>query len=252
MTPTIVSVDGNIGSGKSTLVSILKCHYKCDVVVLPEPVDSWNEIKEEKTDENIIAKFYKDKHKYSFSFQMLALISRISELRKVIKENPNAVIITERSIETDKNVFCKMLYDEGCINEIEYKIYMKCYNEFMDEFPIAGTIYLYTSPSICYRRILMRDRKGETIDIEYLENCSEYHDKWLKSSQNLFIKLDGNIDIYKSPNLVRGWIKQISEFLETFAQSTHQKRIFTFYYNYPYESYIKEIQEEAEAGELEY
>lgn len=252
MISTIISVDGNIGSGKSTLVSILKCHYKCDVVVLTEPVDSWNEIKENETDENIISKFYKDKHRYSFSFQILALITRISEIRKVIKTNPNAVIITERSIDTDRNVFCKMLYDEGYINEIEYKIYMKCYNEFEDEFPIAGTIYLYTSPCICYRRILMRDRKGENIDIDYLEKCSEYHDNWLKTSQNLFIKLDGNIDIYKSPNLIRGWIKEISGFLETFAQSPNQKRIFTFYNNYPYETYIKEIQQEIEEEQIEY
>ena len=140
MVSTIISVDGNIGSGKSTLVSILKCHYKCDVVVLTEPVDSWNDIKEDETDENIISKFYKDKDRYSFSFQMLALITRISEIRKVIKTNPKAVIITERSIDTDRNVFCKMLYDEGYINEIEYKIYMKCYNEFIDEFPVLLTL----------------------------------------------------------------------------------------------------------------
>ena len=240
MVSTIISVDGNIGSGKSTLVSILKCHYKCDVVVLTEPVDSWNDIKEDETDENIISKFYKDKDRYSFSFQMLALITRISEIRKVIKTNPKAVIITERSIDTDRNVFCKMLYDEG------YKIYMKCYNEFIDEFPTAGTIYLYTSPSVCHKRILLRNRKGENIDINYLEKCSEYHDNWLKTSHNLFIKLDGNIDIYKSPILIRGWIKQISGFLETFAQSQNQKKIFTYYHNYPYETYIKHIQEEIE------
>ena len=35
------------------------------------------------------------------------------------------IIFTERSIESDKNIFAKMLYDEGLIEEIDYKIYNK-------------------------------------------------------------------------------------------------------------------------------
>ena len=44
MPSTIISIDGNIGSGKSTLIELLKCHYKGDVVVLEEPVNIWNNI----------------------------------------------------------------------------------------------------------------------------------------------------------------------------------------------------------------
>ena len=61
----------------------------------------------DKKGETILAKFYKDQDKYSFSFQMMAYISRISLLRKIIKKNPTAIIITERSVLTDKNVFAK-------------------------------------------------------------------------------------------------------------------------------------------------
>ena len=64
-----------------------------------------------------IEKFYKDQQKYAFSFQMMAYISRLALLRRVIRENPNAIIITERSVFTDKEVFAKMLYDEGKIEE---------------------------------------------------------------------------------------------------------------------------------------
>ena len=55
----------------------------------------------------------------------------------------------------------------------------------------------------------------------------------------------------KSPVLIRGWIKEISEFLETFSQSMHQKRIITYYHNYPNETYIKEIKEN-QNEEIEY
>ena len=72
----IFSVEGNIGSGKSTLV---KCLSKClpkslrnhEIIFLQEPVDVWNTIKDE-NGVTILEKFYADQNKYAFSFQMMA------------------------------------------------------------------------------------------------------------------------------------------------------------------------------------
>ena len=241
MPSTIISIDGNIGSGKSTLIELLKCHYKGDVVVLEEPVNIWNNIVDDKSNEDIITKFYKNKMKYAFSFQILALISRIKMIKKIVSENPNIVIIVERSIMTDRYVFCKMLYDEGYINDIEYKVYLSIFDEFINDMPISGVIYLYADSKTCYRRILSRDRKGEDVDIEYLKKCESYHNKWLKSSKNMFIKLNGEDNIYKKPLIIRKWIKEISGFLETFSQNESDKKIFTYYNNFPYETYVKEM-----------
>ena len=73
----IFSIEGNIGSGKSSYVKFLKEKYKkisgLQVIYLPEPVKSWEKIKDETTGENIIEKFYKDQKKYSFAFQMMAI-----------------------------------------------------------------------------------------------------------------------------------------------------------------------------------
>lgn len=241
MPPIIISIDGNIGSGKSTLIDILKCHYKGDVVVLEEPVDKWKDISDDKSGENIITKFYKNKNKYSFSFQMLALITRINLIRNIIKNNPDIMIVAERSIMSDKSIFCDMMYDEGYISEIDYKVYLTLYNEFIKELPISGVIYLNTTPKTCFRRILTRDRKGEDISLDYLTKCNNYHDKWLKSSKTMFIKLNGDDNVYKNPLIVRKWIKEISCFLETFSVNENEKRIFKYYNNFPYETYIKEI-----------
>ena len=114
---TIVSIEGNIGSGKSTLLANLREIYKedADIVFLNEPVDEWGKI----TDENgvtILEKFYADQEKYSFPFQMMAYVSRLKVLRDALKDidrtqNRQIVIITERSLYTDKMVFAKMLYD---------------------------------------------------------------------------------------------------------------------------------------------
>ena len=72
---TIISIEGNIGTGKSTLVQMLKDTYKNNnnVVFLQEPVDMWNTIKDS-NGETILSKFYGNQEKYAFSFQMMAYI----------------------------------------------------------------------------------------------------------------------------------------------------------------------------------
>ena len=119
---------------------------------------------------------------------MMAYISRLSQLRKTIRNNPTAIIITERSVFTDRNVFAKMLYDAGKIDEIDYTIYNKWFYEFITEIPIAGMIYLDTKPIKCLERINKRNRDGETISLEYLDNCKKYHDKWICKEEKLVNK----------------------------------------------------------------
>ena len=109
----IYSVEGNIGSGKSTLVKYMREHYTRDfegkkVIFVDEPVDEWSKIKDG-SGETMLEKFYKDQNKYAFPFQMMAYISRLSMLKKVKASAPeDAIIITERSVYTDKYVFAKL------------------------------------------------------------------------------------------------------------------------------------------------
>ena len=86
----IISIEGNIGSGKSTLLENLKEKYKDDnkMVFLDEPVKLWNNIKD-KNGMTMLEKFYSDQDKYSFSFQMMAYISRLNVLRLAKKEAQN-------------------------------------------------------------------------------------------------------------------------------------------------------------------
>ena len=73
---------------------------------------------------------------------MMAYISRISLLKKAIKSNPGKIIISERCVLTDKNVFAKMLYDSGKIEEVNYKIYLQWFDEFIEDIPVSG-MYMY-------------------------------------------------------------------------------------------------------------
>ena len=208
----IISIEGNIGSGKSTIVEYLKQHLKNDPTIcfLQEPVDIWNTITD-KNQNTIIENYYKDQKKYAFPFQMMAYISRISLLREALKKNYK-LIITERCIFTDANVFAKMLYDEGKIEEIEYKIYNQWFNEFIKDIPKISLVYVKTSPEICYRRVLIRNRIGETIPIEYLKQCHEYHENWIDNNTDYLniLTLDGNKEM--SNEVKKQNIKKIKEY----------------------------------------
>lgn len=210
----IFSIEGNIGSGKSTLVKELKKSVPNildkKVVYVQEPVNEWSKIKDKKG-ETILEKFYANQHKYAFSFQMMAYISRLALLRNIVRENPDAIIITERSVFTDRQVFAKMLYDEGKIEEVDYQIYLKWFDEFIEEIPITGLIYVTTTPEKSKERVDLRARAGETIPLSYLQRCHDYHDSWIKNIKKQVCLFNGNVDFkdnldYLSKDLVTGFI----------------------------------------------
>jgi len=210
----IFSVEGNIGSGKSTLVKMLKNSLKTikntTVIYLPEPVSVWESIKA-KDGKNAIEKYYENPEKYAFSFQMMAYISRIHQLRETLKKNDNVIIISERSVFTDKEIFAKMLHDDGKIGDIEFNIYCKWFYEFVKDIPVGGLIYVKTKPEICEKRVIIRNRKGETIPLSYLQNCHKYHENWLNNEDLPVLTLDGNNDFIDS--LPPSWLKSITTFV---------------------------------------
>ena len=187
----IISIEGNIGSGKSTIVKQLKHYNKSNYIFVEEPVDEWSSICDE-NGECILSHFYKNNKQYSFQFQMMAYISRLNILREIIKKNPNAVIITERCLFTDKYVFAKMLFDNGDMSKIEYDIYNKWFACFLDNVSIDGIIYIKTKPETCMERIKKRNREGETIPLDYLTKCHQYHEEWLNKSSIPITYYDGN------------------------------------------------------------
>jgi deoxyadenosine/deoxycytidine kinase len=224
---TFISIEGNIGSGKSTLLANLREHYKnnVNVIFLKEPVDEWAKIKDI-NGTTILEKFYADQEKYSFSFQMMAYVSRIKVLRDTLKEKQKDnqekkqyIIITERSLYTDKMVFAKMLYDSGKIEDVNYQIYLNWFDTFSGEFPVHKVIYVKAAPEKCYERIAKRSREGEeNIPLEYLTACSLYHDNMLDKTIESCVCdkqliLDGNIDIYENKTQVDEWIQEIEQYI---------------------------------------
>jgi len=177
--PIILCIEGNIGSGKSTFMQKLKVRlsHKKHICFLDEPVDTWSQFKDEEG--TILEHYYKDQPKWGFTFQMLAYISRLTLLRRALENPDYKYIVTERSLFTDKNIFCKMLYESGVIHPIQYQIYQAWFDEFMTKHDYKF-IYLRTSPEVAFTRVNRRNRKGETIPLTYLEECHRYHEEWLQ------------------------------------------------------------------------
>lgn len=216
MKTTIISIEGNIGSGKSTLFEKLKIHFanNKNIIFVREPVDIWESIQDE-NGTTILEKFYQDQIKYSFSFQIMAYISRINLLKETIKEHPGVTIITERSLYTDKMVFAKMLYDTHKIEYINYQIYLNLFDTFKNDFNVDNIIYIKTDPDVCYNRILKRARNGEkNISLDYLQLCNTYHNNMVDILQCDKIVLNGNVDIYENVSQLNDWICQIHQIIK--------------------------------------
>jgi deoxyadenosine/deoxycytidine kinase len=188
--PKIICIEGNIGTGKTTFVKILKEYFvnREDVIFLEEPVDLWLTCKD--SEGNILDHYYKDQIAYGFKFQMLAYISRLSILKRAIESGKFKYIISERSLHTDKNIFCKMLHDSGKIDDIGFQIYNMWFDEFYPYSSNCTYIYLRADPEVSLKRVEKRARKEEAIPLEYLKECHRYHDEWLKDA----IVLNANVE----------------------------------------------------------
>ena len=208
----LIAVEGNIGTGKSTLLEKLREKYADDpsIYLMQEPVDVWDTIKDSQG-VTILEKYYSNQNRYAFSFQMMAYISRIASIRAALKKKYR-VIISERSVYTDSAVFAKMLFDDKKIEDIEYAIYMRWVNEFISDLPPIKFIYIQANPETSFERVMKRGRHGETIPFEYLQNCHNYHNEWLlvKNKQPLLL-LDANADM---KDVLADWLERIDKFIQ--------------------------------------
>jgi deoxyadenosine/deoxycytidine kinase len=153
-------LDGNIGAGKSTLLQKLGTAFPY-IKVVPEPVDTWTRLKN-MDGRNLLELFYEDKRRWAYTFQNAAILSRLKMLKEAVKEAlPGQMIITERSVLTDRFVFAQMLKDKGEIDPLEWDLYEMWYNTFATELPMAGIIYITTGVTTSSDRIKKRGRGGE-------------------------------------------------------------------------------------------
>lgn len=183
MSPIIFTVEGNVGSGKTTMLKSIM-NTDPEIVVILEPVDDWMNVRLETGSASLFELYYNDKVKYGFAFQMMALQTRFDNMIKMCKQNDGKIILCERSFLTDMNVFAKLMAIKGFISPIEMLVYNKWYESISEliDLDIRGSIYLRADPATCLTRVNKRNRKGEEgISIEYLTELHDAHEGWLNA-----------------------------------------------------------------------
>jgi deoxyadenosine/deoxycytidine kinase len=179
MVQIILSIEGNIGAGKTTLLNHIRDRYG-DIKVIEEPVSTWSQYTTS-DGKDLISHFYEDMDRWSYTFQNAAILTRIINIKKALRDNPQTkIFITERSTQTDKYIFASMLYRDGKINDMEMKLYDTWYENFAKDIPIQAIIWIPTDVDTCVERIKKRGRPGEdNISRVYLENLDRVHKDWL-------------------------------------------------------------------------
>ena len=180
--PRIISLDGNIGVGKTTLLKTIQERFP-QVVVVEEPVDVWTTLKDAEG-RNLLELFYGDKRRWAFSFQQAAMLSRLLLLQKAVAEaTPGQLILSERSVLTDRYVFADMLHSAGDMTQLEWTLYQNWFQAFGSTLPMAGILYINTGVDTAYGRIQSRARPGEgEISKEYLSALDRQHRAWIANT----------------------------------------------------------------------
>ena len=88
-----------------------------------------------------------------------------------------------------------LAYDCGDIEYDEYAIYNMWFDEFVRDLPVAGLVYIRADPETCMQRITKRGREGETIPLEYVQKCHDYHENWINGITCKKLVIDANAEI---------------------------------------------------------
>jgi deoxyadenosine/deoxycytidine kinase len=198
----VISVEGGIGAGKTTLLEHIASAMP-DVMTVPEPVGEWMRLKNAEG-KSLLELFYEDKHRWSYTFQNCAILTRILGLKHALRDCKKKIIITERSVLTDRFVFAEMLRDAGDIDAMEWDLYMKWFDAFAADLPVRGVIHLTTGVGTSAERIIKRGRHGEEhIPIDYLSALDAQHHKWLDNSKLAVLKISTEVGVPVEENLAQ-------------------------------------------------
>jgi len=196
----IISVDGNIGCGKSKLIESIEKNIE-NIILIPEPISIWLHNKDS-NGHALIESFNNDKNRWAYTLQQFTYITRVRMLSDAINKAINQKytvwdqlklwvmgkkihILTERSVLSDRYVFTKMLHDQGYINNLEMKLYLTWYSYFINKFKISKIIYVSTNPEICKNRNVNNNQGS--CDITYLNLVHKYYDDWIGKIKDEYV-----------------------------------------------------------------
>ena len=213
-------LEGNIGVGKTTFLTLLKKHCP-QIDIMTEPVEDWNK---QNYGQSLLENFYKNTSRWAYTLETLTMICRTRDHIKEQK-NANPLRVFERSIYSGHYCFARNCYENGHLTEVEWKIY----NEWADFLihsscaPPKGFIYLRADAKTCFSRVQKRDRSSEkSLTIDYIRDINFWHDEFLVKKNNVtpllkkipVLVLDCNEDFVENTKNMEKHAKKVYSFLQ--------------------------------------
>lgn len=194
-----IAVAGNIGSGKTTLTTLLAKYYK------------WEAHFEDVDDNPYLNDFYDDMHRWSFNLQVYFLNSRFSQILE-IRKSPKTVI-QDRTIYEDAHIFAPNLHSMGLMSTRDFESYFTLFSLMSSLVqPPDLLIYLQASVPKLVEQIQKRGREYEAgIRLDYLKSLNERYEAWISNydlSKILIVDVDNN-DFTNNPQDLSKIIDQI-------------------------------------------
>ena len=161
--PLIVSIDGAIAVGKSTLCETLR---SMGHIVYCEGADDpkrWGKSLE---------RFYKDPST-CFALQV-AILSDMRRLYNNICRRDVSIVFVERNPLSARDIFLQNSFRAGHINEVDRNVYLQLHEQLGWEPDYI--ISLETTPMIAFQRLVQRNRAAEVdVDISYIQDITRQY-----------------------------------------------------------------------------
>ncbi|MEO7314904.1 MAG: deoxynucleoside kinase [Ginsengibacter sp.] len=192
-----ITIEGNIGSGKTTLAQLLSDHFNARLIL------------EEFADNPFLPKFYENKEQYAFPLELFFMAERYKQLKDLLQTKD-----LFHSVTISDYMFTKcLLFAKVNLPEEEFSLYQKLFNIINPQLVQPDLlVYLHAPISKLKENIKKRNRSYEqSIDPEYLFSLQEMYTQYIKQHniKTLFIDVT-NADFVQNPDQ----FKQILNALE--------------------------------------
>lgn len=168
-----IAIEGNIGSGKTSLAKKLATQFNAKLVL------------ERFSDNPFLPKFYKEPKKYAFALELSFLAERYRQLKEKLIDGE---LFSEFTV-SDYLISKCAIFARTNLKDDEYDLFMKLYHIMYASLPQPDILlYLHLDVDKLQQRIHKRGRAYEqSISNEYLEKIQEGYFSFFRSRQELKI-----------------------------------------------------------------